>query len=143
MNHYFRHYFKFYRTCCGLLNNKTWWRTWWSLPWGHNSKLNPPWNQPLLSERHTTVALLCLGQPLNLCIPGVPQKMTQLYNVISTKILNLRSSNFLQWFRWNSVLKNLMWLPHAIEILLIFENQQNLSPVTISKITGKVLLDIR
>ena len=29
-------------------------------------------------------------------ILGVPQKMTRLYNVISTKILNLTSSNFLQ-----------------------------------------------
>ena len=29
-------------------------------------------------------------------IPGVPKKMTQLYNVISSKISNLTSSNFLQ-----------------------------------------------
>ena len=29
-------------------------------------------------------------------IPGVPKKMTRLYNVISSKILNLTSSNFLQ-----------------------------------------------
>ena len=78
-------------------------------------------------------------------IPGVPKKMTRLYNVISTKILNLRSSNFLQWFSmgWNSVLKNLMWLPHTIEILLIFENQLILSPVIIPKITGKIVLHIR
>ena len=78
-------------------------------------------------------------------IPGVPQKMHRLYNVISSKILNLVSSNFLQWFSmgWNSVLKNLMWLPHTIEILLIFENQLILSPVIIPKITGKIVLHIR
>ena len=29
-------------------------------------------------------------------IPGVPKKITRLYNVISSRILNLTSSNFLQ-----------------------------------------------
>ena len=43
----------------------------------------------------------------------------------------------------NSVLKDLMWLPHAIEIQLIFENQQILSPVIIPKITGKIVLGIK
>ena len=32
----------------------------------------------------------------NVHIPGVPKKMTRLYNVISSKILNMTSSNFLQ-----------------------------------------------
>ena len=78
-------------------------------------------------------------------IPGVPKKMTQLYNVISSKMLNLTSSNFLQWFSmsWNSVLKDLMGLTHSIEILLMFENQQILSPVIMTKITSKWVLDIR
>jgi len=44
---------------------------------------------------------------------------------------------------WNSVLKDLMGLPHSIEILLMFENQQILSPVIIPKITSKIVLDIR
>ena len=44
---------------------------------------------------------------------------------------------------WNSVLKDLMGLPHSIEILLMFENQQILSPVIIPKITSKRVLDIR
>ena len=36
-----------------------------------------------------------------------------------------------------------MWLRHSIEILLIFEYQQILSPVIIPKITSKIVLDIR
>ena len=44
---------------------------------------------------------------------------------------------------WNSVLKDLMGLPHSIDILLMFENQQILSPVIIPKITSKIVLDIR
>ena len=44
---------------------------------------------------------------------------------------------------WNGVLKDLMGLPHSIEILLMFENQQILSPVIIPKITRKIVLDIR
>ena len=43
---------------------------------------------------------------------------------------------------WNSVLKDLMGSPHWIEILLMFENKQILSPVIIPKITIKVVLDI-
>ena len=39
----------------------------------------------------------------------------------------------------NSILKNLMWLTHSIEILVIFENQQILSFVIISKITSKMI----
>ena len=42
---------------------------------------------------------------------------------------------------WNSVLKDLMGLPHSIEILLMFENQQILSPVIMPKITSKWVLD--
>ena len=44
---------------------------------------------------------------------------------------------------WNSVLKGLMGLPHSIEILLMFENQQIMSTVIIPKITSKIVLDIR
>ena len=44
---------------------------------------------------------------------------------------------------WNSVLKDLMGLPHSIEILMMFENQQILSPVIIPKITSKIVLDIK
>ena len=44
---------------------------------------------------------------------------------------------------WNSVLKDIMGLPHSIEILLMFENQQIVSPVIIPKITSKIVLDIR
>ena len=77
-------------------------------------------------------------------IPGVPKRMTRLYNVISSKTLNLTSSNFLHLFSmgWNSVLKDLMGLPPSIEILLMFENQQILSPVIIPKITSKIVLNI-
>ena len=52
---------------------------------------------------------------------------------------------FLQLFSmgWNIVLRDLMWLPHSIEILLIFQYQQILSPVIILKITNKIVLDIR
>ena len=44
---------------------------------------------------------------------------------------------------WNSVLKDLMGLTHSIEILLMFENQQILSPVIMPQITSKLVLDIR
>ena len=44
---------------------------------------------------------------------------------------------------WNSGLEDLMWLPHSIEIPLIFENHQILSPVIIPKITSKIALDIK
>ena len=76
---------------------------------------------------------------------GCPKKMTRLYNVLSSKILNLTSSHFLQYFSlgWNGVLKDLMGLPLSIEILPMFENQRILSPVMIPKITSKIVLDIR
>ena len=44
---------------------------------------------------------------------------------------------------WNSVLKDLMGLPHSTEILPMFENQQILCPVIIPKITSNIVFYIR
>ena len=80
------------------------------------------------------------------CLPVSPiyqvskKKWNQLYNVISSKVLNLTSSIFLQWFSmsWNCVLTDLMGLPQHTQIMQVFENW----PVIIPKFTSKMVLSI-
>ena len=71
---------------------------------------------------------------------GCPKKMHWLYNVISSKILNLTSLEFLQG--WNSVLKDFMWSPQSIQTMQSFENHQIFSPAMIPKITKIIVLNI-